>query len=155
MDKRLKAVVIVMILMTLACTSVSDFVGMADPDDPGLDSKELEDDSIGASAPLPESASSQGTYVLTPEEMSNAGQHNYTYQVSLGDKVNSGISQGRHEFSETGVTYWIDGNDPLNLVRVGENEYALENGAISLRYKMSGYEAEMASGHFYEFTITE
>mgnify|MGYP006278401605 CR=1 FL=1 len=155
MEKRLKAVVIVMILMTLACTSVSDFVGMADPDDPGLDAKELEDDSMGGSAPLPNIALTQGAYILTPEEMSNVGQHSYTYEVYLGDQVNTGMAEAKHEFSETGVKYWLDENDPLKFIRIDHNEYALENGNITLRYFLVGFETTMTSGHHYIFTLVE
>ena len=153
-DIRLKAVVLVMLMMTLACTSVSDFVGMTDPNDPGLNDKELEDDSMG-SVRLPDIALTQGAYVLTPEEMSNVGQHKYTYEVYLGDQVNKGTAIAKHVFSETGVTYYIDDNNPLEFIRTDYNVYTLENGNISIRYFMVGYETTMTSGHHYIFTIAE
>ncbi len=114
-----------------------------------------------AAESLNDSSSAQDTYQMTPEEESNAGKHSYSWEVYLlGEYENSGTQIAEHEFTDTGVLYrfFSENNQEtfsVELMRVGPNEYATEDGRIENLYKMTGYESSLSSGHFYIFTLDE
>jgi hypothetical protein len=141
--------------MTLACTSVSSFLGMPDPNDPGLDSKELEDDSMSADATARADnagAGQENGYQPTAEEAANQGQHTYSIESSssLGSKTE--ILKASHDFSEDGV-YLIFGDWDAGLfIRTASNTYEreTENASEQLIYTAKGFEYHSVSSTGFE-----
>jgi hypothetical protein len=154
-NKNIFIALLALTVTALACTSVSQFVGMPDRNDPGLNIKELEDDSISADATAraanAETDQDSG-YQLTPEEAANQGQHTYTVDstTSLGSKTETLAAS--HKFSEEGVEFVFGDWDGGFFPRVASNTYQRdgENATEQLIYTAIGFEFHQISSTGFE-----
>jgi hypothetical protein len=162
-------------LVMLACTSVSQFVGMPNPNDPGLDPKDVEDDSMSADATL--SAGYRATETaeglaaepvqdtdelgLTSEEEVNSGQHFYVIEGSGepllgGSDTYSGEGFATSNFEEGGVTFNLSEQAPERYIKIGPNTYLNGNGTIKVIYTSTGFEMQLdVNGWVYTYTLSD
>ena len=176
--KRNIVLIILIAALMLSCTSISQFVGMPDPNDPGLDPKDLEDDSISADATAraeyaatdtaealePEnnpSPQNPNGLDLTPEEGKNSGRHFYLIEgtgtpLLGGDGTYSGEGFATSDFVEGGVLFHLSEMPAESYTRIGLNtyEYKNENVTVTLIYTASGFEyhsiGSIESHYYYE-----
>lgn len=159
--KRNIVLLIFIVSLLLACTSISQFVGMPDPNDPGLNPKELEDDSISADATLRAEYAATDTAEalqsssditpqdtdgldLTPEEKINSGQHFYLIDgtgtpLLGGSGTHSGEGYATSDFVDGGVYFNLSEQAPAFYTRTGPNTYINENSTITLTYTSAGF----------------
>lgn len=148
-------------LILLACTSVSQFIGIPDPNDPGLNPKDQEDDSIGADmekwaeinathtaealATEPqEDAPNMNEIDLTPEEEINSGKHFYLVEgegtpLLGGDGTYSGEGFATSDFVNGGVYFNLSEQSPELYTKTSPNTYINENATITVVYTPTGF----------------